>query len=302
MGWLPTGGGSSSPLTTKGDVWGYDTADARIPVGSDGQVLKADSSEALGVKWAAPGGGVAGGVSGARVTRTTNQTLTTATVTPIDWDSQDYDTDDYWEGVTNPERFTVPTAGKYRVSAVITWGANSTGRRHLRFHVNGVEQTTLATDPVGSAAYGMAASETFDLAAGDYVTVEAYQTSGGNLDLISTSGKTLTASIERISSGSNLGTGSELTIASGAVTVTQGFHTIDTESDAATDDLDTINGGLTGDVIVLKSAADARDPTLKDGTGNLALAGDFTLSDTDDTIMLIYDGTSWCEISRSDNA
>jgi len=40
--------------TTKGDVAGFDTASARIPVGSNGQVLTADSAEALGLKWAAP--------------------------------------------------------------------------------------------------------------------------------------------------------------------------------------------------------------------------------------------------------
>ena len=42
---------STSPLTTKGDLYGYDTDNARIPVGADGEFLVADSSEALGVKW-----------------------------------------------------------------------------------------------------------------------------------------------------------------------------------------------------------------------------------------------------------
>lgn len=51
---MPT---SSSPLTTKGDLYGHSTVDARIPVGSDGQVLTADSTQPLGVKWAAGGGG-----------------------------------------------------------------------------------------------------------------------------------------------------------------------------------------------------------------------------------------------------
>jgi hypothetical protein len=46
--------GTASPLTTKGDVWGYSTTDARIPVGSNNQVLTADSTQALGVKWATP--------------------------------------------------------------------------------------------------------------------------------------------------------------------------------------------------------------------------------------------------------
>lgn len=48
------GSGTASPLTTKGDVWGYSTTDARIPVGADGQVLTADSAQALGLKWATP--------------------------------------------------------------------------------------------------------------------------------------------------------------------------------------------------------------------------------------------------------
>ncbi len=53
-----SGGGSpsplTSPLTTKGDVWGYDTTDRRIPIGADGTVLTADSGQALGLKWASP--------------------------------------------------------------------------------------------------------------------------------------------------------------------------------------------------------------------------------------------------------
>lgn len=49
--------GATSPLTTKGDIWGYSTSDARIPVGANGTVLTADSTESLGVKWATAGGG-----------------------------------------------------------------------------------------------------------------------------------------------------------------------------------------------------------------------------------------------------
>ena len=56
--WTALGGGSlSSPLTTKGDVWGYSTTNARVPVGTNGQVLTADSTEALGVKWATASSG-----------------------------------------------------------------------------------------------------------------------------------------------------------------------------------------------------------------------------------------------------
>ncbi len=44
----------NSPLTTKGDIYGFSTIGARIPVGTDGQVLTANSSQALGVEWETP--------------------------------------------------------------------------------------------------------------------------------------------------------------------------------------------------------------------------------------------------------
>lgn len=47
---------SGNPLTTKGDLFGFSTLAARIPVGSDGQILTADSTTALGVKWAGASG------------------------------------------------------------------------------------------------------------------------------------------------------------------------------------------------------------------------------------------------------
>lgn len=53
-------GAGASPLTTKGDLYVYGSADARLPVGADGQVLTADSAQALGVKWATGAGGSAG--------------------------------------------------------------------------------------------------------------------------------------------------------------------------------------------------------------------------------------------------
>jgi hypothetical protein len=46
------GGGTSSPLTNKGDLWGYDTDNNRVPIGTNDQRLTADSGETLGLKWA----------------------------------------------------------------------------------------------------------------------------------------------------------------------------------------------------------------------------------------------------------
>lgn len=38
-------------LTTKGDILGYSTTEARLPIGADGTVLTADSTQTLGLKW-----------------------------------------------------------------------------------------------------------------------------------------------------------------------------------------------------------------------------------------------------------
>ena len=102
---------------------------------------------------------------------------------------------------------------------------------------------------------------------------------------------------------SSIGVPTELTIASGAITVTGSYHIVDTESDASTDDLATISGGVDGRVLVLRAASSSRDVVVKDGSGNVQCAGDMTLDNVQDTITLIYDATwtAWLEIARSSN-
>jgi hypothetical protein len=94
-----------------------------------------------------------------------------------------------------------------------------------------------------------------------------------------------------------------LTIASGAITITGDYHRIDTENNDASDDLTTINGGHDAMRLTLRAQNSSRDVVIKDGTGNIQCAGDFTLNNTQDTITFIYDinTTTWLEISRSDN-
>jgi len=52
-----TDAGGGSPLTTKGDLYGFSTVDARIPIGANDTVLTADSTQSLGLKWATPTSG-----------------------------------------------------------------------------------------------------------------------------------------------------------------------------------------------------------------------------------------------------
>lgn len=85
-----------------------------------------------------------------------------------------------------------------------------------------------------------------------------------------------------------------LTIATGAVTATQSIHALDTESAAASDDLDTISGMVIGNWYRFKIVAAARNVVFKHGTGNLLCWGnqDITLDVTADSAAVYYDGTN----------
>ena len=100
------------------------------------------------------------------------------------------------------------------------------------------------------------------------------------------------------------GTINELTISSGSITPTIKYHNVDTEGDAATDDLDTVVATYfdVGSELTLTAADSSRTVVAKDGTGNLVLAGDFSMDASADTLKLMYTGSVWKEISRSNNA
>ena len=81
----------------------------------------------------------------------------------------------------------------------------------------------------------------------------------------------------------------ELTIAAGVITVTQTYHTVDTQADAAEDDLDTIGGVAEGQIVILRAEHTDRTVVLKNGTGNLVLGDDIYLDDVNKHVILICD-------------
>lgn len=84
---------------------------------------------------------------------------------------------------------------------------------------------------------------------------------------------------------------STLTInSSGAITVTGSNHVVDTNGGAASDDLDTINGGIDGQLLILHTATSTRDVTLRHMIGNiyLSLGTSVTLGSSGQSIVLRY--------------
>lgn len=116
---------------------------------------------------------------------------------------------------------------------------------------------------------------------------------------LTTSGNATVSGDVTINGKTIIGDGSILTISTGAVTATTGFHTIAAET-GTIDTLDTINGGTTGMILILK--ADSGDSITVAGGGNIDIntTGNFNMTGGG-TITLIYDGSNWLETSRSAN-
>ncbi|MHA3913837.1 hypothetical protein [Halovulum sp. GXIMD14793] len=106
--------------------------------------------------------------------------------------------------------------------------------------------------------------------------------------------------------GPSAQTRGEVTISAGEITSPRlGLYQVDTEGDAATDDLETITmaGAVDGDMLVLRAENDARTVVVRNGVGNIACGADRTLDNTLDRLVLQWHAaaSTWVQIAFNDN-
>jgi hypothetical protein len=150
--WVAVGGGS--PLTTKGDLYTYSTTDARLGVGTNGQILTADSTASTGIKWAtASAGGLTTLATGTLSGTSLNLTSISGSYKDLQLDMYDVTwgtSDDGLKMTINGltasnynyglNAFRNSTPGNYGINANPSWPLNDSlgnvkkdGRNHFSF-------------------------------------------------------------------------------------------------------------------------------------------------------------------------
>jgi hypothetical protein len=112
-------------------------------------------------------------------------TLLSGSLTYLPWDTEISDPLNMHTGAL-PERITIPAgkAGIYLVSFQFTFNDSTSGARMGQTLLNRVVQNTVwITPPTPANVVSCALSAPIICAAGDYIEVQAYQSSGANLAL-----------------------------------------------------------------------------------------------------------------------
>jgi len=233
---------------------------------------------------------VSGTLSGAdaafssTVTANSLAVTTTATITGGLNVDEDVDID---LDANDEEVSVVSTAADYTTgSGVVTVYDDSTGQSNASYLLR------LAREADGDAQDNFILCEdNSDGSAGN----------GDDMFKVDTGGEVTTAGSINAGGFFNATADTEVTISGGAITVTKSFHNVDTENDDATDNLETINGGTDGDILVLKPNDTGRTVVVKNGVGNIICGADIPMDNVNDTVTLINGGTNWLLLSSSDN-
>jgi hypothetical protein len=184
---LANGAVAKSIVDAKGDLIAATAADtvSRLAVGTNGQVLTADSTAATGLKWASASSTPT--FVGCSLTQSTDsQTISNATWTAVTFDTEAVDTNAFHSTSSNTSRITIPTgyAGKYQVNYSVSYGTGSaTGLRYAQIYKNGVTYVGSATVLSATTSANISANNSviMVLAEADYIEAYIYQSSGSSM-------------------------------------------------------------------------------------------------------------------------
>lgn len=175
----------NSIVDAKGDIITATANDTPARLASsttNGDVLTVDTSTSTGLKWAAPAGATFVGCS----LENGSITLSNNTDTILTFSTELFDTDSMHSTTTNTGRITIPSGkgGYYHFNWSMVFDNNSSGNRRCRLKKNG---STFDLGPVitvkGNGFTPVANSCIVSTVAGDYWELEAFQDSGGNLNV-----------------------------------------------------------------------------------------------------------------------
>lgn len=132
-----------------------------------------------------PTGGV---FTGARVRRTTNQSIPNATLTMVSFDTSDLATPSTMVSIAaHPTRITFITPGVYLVGGIVEFDANVAGGRFADLFLN---NTTIVAEIGGGGSVpatgqfpNLAGASIWRFAANDFIEMRIYQSSGGALNI-----------------------------------------------------------------------------------------------------------------------
>ena len=273
--------GSTSGSTTFGSLGQIAISDGSNGAGLLGVYFSADTDTGFYRPGANELSIVAGGVERLNVTSVGIKLSTFGTATtPSIYINGDSNTGPYWLG---SDTFGITTGGttKLYFTASENVGINTTGPDKA-FEINSATGACLQltyNDSNGSAANKV----TFDVSSGGDLTIAP---SGSDISFTGRTASTPTSS----------------TIAAAATTLAITRDVMTITGDAGGNTVATITGGLSGQILTL-IFTDSLVTITDDATGNantVNLSAAFT-STSNDTLTLVFNGTSWREVARSVN-
>ena len=173
-----------NPETTLGDIaYRSSTANTntRLGIGTTGQVLAVSGGVPA---WTTLVSGAT--FSGARVTKSASQSLTSGTWTIVSFNTEQFDVDNYHDNSTNNSRLTIPAgkSGYFLVYGSIVWPTNSAGTRQVAIVKNGndiIVNDNAATS--GTYPATRQVSLIVNAVATDYFELNVRQDTGGALNI-----------------------------------------------------------------------------------------------------------------------